>query len=174
MQTGWQQIGDNYYYFKSNGAMAVNTYMDGYYLDSNGIRTEVCFPCPSITKVTSEFGYRESPGGIGSTNHKGVDLAAPANSRVLAAAKGTVVNAGYGWGGEGNYVEIDHGNGLHTIYMHMISRPTVKKGQTVYVSQVIGYVGMTGAATGYHLHFGVSVNGIYKNPWDYIRRPNGM
>ena len=92
--------------------------------------------------------------GIGSTNHKGVDLAAPANSRVLAAAGGTVVNAGYGWGGEGNYVEIDHGNGLHTIYMHMISNPVVKKGQTVKASQVIGYVGMTGAATGYHLHFG--------------------
>ncbi|WP_418985466.1 peptidoglycan DD-metalloendopeptidase family protein, partial [Blautia sp.] len=181
MQTGWQKIGDNYYYFKSNGAMAVNTYMDGYYLDENGVRTEVeygngewCFPCPSITYVSSEFGNRDSPGGIGSTNHKGVDLAAPANSRILAAAGGTVVNAGYGWGGEGNYVEIDHGNGLHTIYMHMISNPVVKKGQTVKASQLIGYVGMTGAATGYHLHFGVSVNGVYKNPWDYIHRPNGM
>ena len=54
-------------------------------------------------------------------------MAAPANSRVLAVAAGTVVASGYGFNGEGNYAEIDHGNGIHTIYMHLIASPVVKK-----------------------------------------------
>ena len=178
MKTGWQTINKKKYYFYSDGSMASNCTIDGYYINSNGEKSNSnstlntwVFPCPSITYVSSEFGYRESPGGIGSTNHKGVDMAAPANSRVLAVAAGTVVASGYGFNGEGNYAEIDHGNGIHTIYMHLIASPVVKKGSTVKAGQVIGYVGMTGAATGYHLHFGVKVNGTYVN---YLKRPSGM
>lgn len=181
MKTGWQTINKKKYYFYSDGSMASNCTIDGYYINSNGEKSDSnstlntwVFPCPSITYVSSEFGYRESPGGIGSTNHKGVDMAAPANSRVLAVAAGTVVASGYGFNGEGNYAEIDHGNGIHTIYMHLIASPVVKKGSTVKAGQVIGYVGMTGAATGYHLHFGVKVNGTYVNPWNYLKRPSGM
>ena len=181
MKTGWQTINKKKYYFYSDGSMASNCTIDGYYINSNGEKSNSnstlntwVFPCPSITYVSSEFGYRESPGGIGSTNHKGVDMAAPANSRVLAVAAGTVVASGYGFNGEGNYAEIDHGNGIHTIYMHLIASPVVKKGSTVKAGQVIGYVGMTGAATGYHLHFGVKVNGTYVNPWNYLKRPSGM
>ena len=55
MQTGWQKIGDNYYYFKSNSAMAVNTYMDGYYLDSNGVRTEVAKYKRPVVLSVSEY-----------------------------------------------------------------------------------------------------------------------
>lgn len=181
MKTGWQTINKKKYYFYPDGSMASNCTIDGYYINSNGEKSDSnstlntwVFPCPSITYVSSEFGYRESPGGIGSTNHKGVDMAAPANSRVLAVAAGTVVASGYGFNGEGNYAEIDHGNGIHTIYMHLIASPVVKKGSTVKAGQVIGYVGMTGAATGYHLHFGVKVNGTYVNPWNYLKRPSGM
>ena len=181
MKTGWQTINKKKYYFYSDGSMASNCTIDGYYINSNGEKSDSnstlntwVFPCPSITYVSSEFGYRESPGGIGSTNHRGVDMAAPANSRVLAVAAGTVVASGYGFNGEGNYAEIDHGNGIHTIYMHLIASPVVKKGSTVKAGQVIGYVGMTGAATGYHLHFGVKVNGTYVNPWNYLKRPSGM
>ena len=180
MKTGWQTINKKKYYFYPDGSMASNCTIDGYYINSNGEKSDSnstlntwVFPCPSITYVSSEFGYRESPGGIGSTNHKGVDMAAPANSRVLAVAAGTVVASGYGFNGEGNYAEIDHGNGIHTIYMHLIASPVVKKGSTVKAGQVIGYVGMTGAATGYHLHFGVKVNGTYVNPWNYLKRPSG-
>ena len=181
MKTGWQTINKKKYYFYSDGSMASNCTIDGYYINSNGEKSDSnstlntwVFPCPSITYVSSEFGYRESPGGIGSTNHRGVDMAAPANSRVLAVAAGTVVASGYGFNGEGNYAEIDHGNGIHTIYMHLIASPVVKKGSTVKAGQVIGYVGMTGAATGYHLHLGVKVNGTYVNPWNYLKRPSGM
>ena len=93
----------------------------------------------------------------------GVDLAAPQGSAINAAAAGTVIVSRVGgWnGGYGNYVVIDHGNGVQTLYAHM-STDAVSVGETVSRGQNIGTVGNTGQATGYHLHF--EVRGA-KNPF---------
>jgi len=93
----------------------------------------------------------------------GVDLAAPQGSAVNAAAAGTVIVSKVGgWnGGYGNYVVIDHGNGVQTLYAHM-STDAVSIGQSVSRGQNIGTVGNTGQSTGYHLHF--EVRGA-KNPF---------
>lgn len=96
--------------------------------------------------------------------HLGVDYAAATGTPIWAAASGKIVQRGWG-GGAGNRVEIDHGNGYRTVYMHMVR---FRKGQNVgdHVRQktVIGYVGSTGLATGAHLHFGVKHNGRYIDP----------
>jgi len=93
----------------------------------------------------------------------GVDIAAPSGSPIYAAAGGTVIVSRVGgWnGGYGNYVVIDHGNGVQTLYAHMTT-DAVSVGETVTRGQSIGTVGNTGQATGYHLHF--EVRGA-KNPF---------
>ena len=67
----------------------------------------------------------------------------------------------------GYYVKINHGDGFSSIYMHM-SNYVVSAGQAVSAGQLIGYVGKSGVATGYHLHFGISYNGAYVNPCNYV------
>ena len=69
----------------------------------------------------------------------------------------------------GNYVMIDHGDDLYTIYMHA-SKLIAKKGDVVTRGQKIAEVGTTGSSTGYHLHFGVRLNGTYVNPWNYLSK----
>lgn len=101
--------------------------------------------------VTSGFGPRSSPGGIGSTNHKGIDFGVPGGNPVVAAGAGVVVAAGMS-GGYGNRVDINHGNGWGTRYAHM-QRVSVAKGQSVQAGTVLGLCGQTGTATGNHLHF---------------------
>ena len=104
----------------------------------------------------------------GSTYHKGVDLAAPSGTPILAAGSGKVVTATYS-SSAGNYIMISHGSRLYTVYMHC-SRLAVSAGKQVTKGQVIGYVGSTGISTGAHLHFGVTKNGSYVNPLNYISR----
>lgn len=124
------------------------------------------WPCPSSTRITSDYGPRESPTAGASSNHKGIDIGAAYGADIVAAADGTVVFAGYS-SSAGNYVTIDHGGGLYTVYMHCSSL-VVSKGQSVSRGQVIAKVGSTGISTGNHLHFGVSLNGSYVNPWNYL------
>lgn len=112
--------------------------------------------------ITSHFGPRSSPGGIGSTNHQGLDIGFPTGTHVLACEKGTVATAGWG-GGLGNCIIIDHDKGLQTVYGHL-SAIKVKTGQKVARGQYIGNVGSTGNSTGPHLHLGIKVNGSYVNP----------
>lgn len=112
--------------------------------------------------ITSLMGTRESPGGVGSTDHGGTDIAAAAGTPILAVENGTVNLAG-GYGGYGNAVQISHGvlsdgNNYETLYGHM-SSIAVSSGQTVTKGQVIGYEGSTGWSTGAHLHFEVHQNG---------------
>lgn len=123
--------------------------------------SDLLFPTDSRT-ITSEFGGRESPGGIGSTWHEGIDIGAPEGAPVRAAGAGTVTTAGWG-GGYGNLVEIDHGGGLSTLYAHM-SAILTSVGETVREGQNIGLVGSTGNSTGAHLHFGVYENGSAIDP----------
>ena len=116
--------------------------------------------------ITSRFGYRSSPGGIGSTNHKGLDIAAGCGTPIYAAAAGTVEFAGTS-GKLGKLVIINHGNGVKTYYAHCNSLK-VSAGQTVEAGTNISTVGKTGTATGYHLHFEIRVNGTSVNPQKYL------
>ncbi|MCI2048970.1 MAG: peptidoglycan DD-metalloendopeptidase family protein [Lachnospiraceae bacterium] len=130
---------------------------------SGGIFT---WPAPQYTSITSEFGYRVHPIYGDTRFHSGLDMAAPYGSPILAAYDGTVVAAGYN-SSMGNYVMIDHGDGLYTIYMHA-SALDVSTGANVTAGQQIAAVGSTGASTGPHLHFSVRLNGQYVNPWSYL------
>lgn len=125
------------------------------------------WPCPSSTRITSDYGPRTSPTGGASSNHKGIDIGASYGAAIVAAADGVVKSATYS-STAGNYVMIDHGGGLYTVYMHCSSM-SVSAGQSVTAGQTIAGVGSTGISTGNHLHFGVSLNGSYVNPWTYLK-----
>lgn len=124
------------------------------------------WPAPSYSYISSGFGSRGAPTPGASSNHKGVDLAAPANTAVVAAGSGTVVKSYYS-SSYGNYIAIDHGGGVVTGYAHMNSR-MVSVGQTVSAGQQIGKIGSTGISTGNHLHFEVNINGTPVNPMNYF------
>ncbi|MBQ7943594.1 MAG: peptidoglycan DD-metalloendopeptidase family protein [Lachnospiraceae bacterium] len=124
------------------------------------------WPAPSYTRISDDYGYRIHPILKVKQFHNGVDMAAPGGSPILAAYDGVVVAASYS-SSMGNYVMIDHGDELYTIYMHA-SKLYVKKGQEVTRGEKIAAVGTTGRSTGNHLHFGVRLNGKYVSPWDYF------
>lgn len=126
------------------------------------------WPCPASQRVTSDFGYRDSPTAGASSYHQGLDIGAPYGSAIVAAADGIVFTAAYQPNGAGNYLVVSHGGGLYTVYMHCSSL-AVSSGQSVKRGQTIAYVGSTGISTGNHLHFGVQLNGSYVNPWSYLR-----
>lgn len=116
--------------------------------------------------ITSRYGHRSSPGGIGSTNHKGMDISAKAGTTIKAAATGTVKFAGYK-GSLGNLVIIESEKEIETYYGHC-SKIYVKKGQKVTAGDKIAAVGQTGAATGLHLHLEIHVNEKVINPQKYL------
>ena len=116
--------------------------------------------------ITSRYGHRSSPGGIGSTNHKGMDISAKSGITIKAAATVTVKFAGYK-GSLGNLVIIESEKGIETYYGHC-SKIYVKKGQKVTAGDKIAAVGQTGAATGPHLHLEIHVNGKVINPQKYL------
>ncbi len=125
------------------------------------------FRWPTSGRITSYFGGRRSPGGIGSTNHKGIDIANSYGAPVYAADGGTITYAGW-MGGYGYLVQISHGNGYVTYYGHNSSL-LVSVGQHVYKGQQIARVGSTGNSTGNHCHFEIRYNGVAKNPLNYLR-----
>ena len=122
-------------------------------------------PC-NYTAFTSPFGLRIHPIYGYEKMHNGVDLAGVTGTPIYAARSGTVTTATYGSSG-GYYVNISHGDGFSSIYLHM-THYIVSAGQYVTQGQVIGYMGSTGASTGPHLHFGIAYNGTYVNPANYI------
>ena len=124
------------------------------------------WPCPSSRRVTSGFGNRSSPTEGASSNHQGMDIAAPSGSGIVAAAAGEVIISTYSYSA-GNYIMINHGGGVYTVYMHC-SELLVSVGDTVTQGQTIARVGSTGVSTGPHLHFGIRVNGTYVNPAWYV------
>lgn len=132
-------------------------------VSGNGMFTH---PCPGYTRISSYFGWREQPLPGASTNHKGMDFAAPTGTPIYAAAAGTVTSAGYS-GNAGNLIIINHGNGLQTYYMHC-HKIYVRAGQTVSKGQNIAIVGTTGNSTGPHLHFQVMSGGTPVNPQNYL------
>ena len=122
-------------------------------------------PC-SYTSITSPFGNRVSPTSGASTYHQGVDLDTGTGARVYASRAGVVTVAGWG-NAAGNYVQINHQDGFSSIYMHLSSF-CVSAGQIVSSGELIGLTGATGITTGDHLHFGISYNGVYVNPCNYV------
>ena len=125
------------------------------------------WPAPSYTRISDDYGDRMHPTLGINRFHNGVDMAAPGGSPILAAYNGTVVAAAYN-ASMGNYIMIDHGDNLFTIYMHA-SALYVSKGAEVVKGQKIAAVGTTGRSTGNHLHFSVRLNGNYVNPWGYLK-----
>ena len=121
-------------------------------------------PC-SYTSLTSPFGYRTAPTTGASTYHQGVDLDTGTGWPVVATRAGTAYTA-YG-SAAGNYVTVDHHDGFRSVYMHL-SGFAVGNGTNVSAGQCIGYTGSTGVSTGDHLHFGISYNGVYVNPCNYV------
>ena len=124
------------------------------------------WPVPSGGRISSSFGSREAPTEGASTYHKGIDIAASSGSKVVAAAGGEVVIATYS-ASAGNYVMINHGSGVYTVYMHMANLG-VSEGQEVKQGESIGSVGSTGYSTGPHLHFGIRENGSYVDPQNFM------
>ena len=122
-------------------------------------------PC-SYTSITSPFGNRKSPTAGASSYHQGVDLDTGTGDPVYATRAGVVTIAGWG-NAAGNYVQINHQDGFSSIYMHLRDY-CVSAGQIVSAGQLIGATGATGIATGDHLHFGISYNGVYVNPCNYV------
>lgn len=124
------------------------------------------WPAPSYTRISDDYGWRMHPTLGVEKFHNGIDLASPSGTKILAAYDGEVVAAAYS-SSMGNYIMINHGNGLYTIYMHA-SALYVSKGDIVVKGEHIAAVGSTGRSTGPHLHFGVRLNGEYVSPWNYL------
>ena len=124
------------------------------------------WPAPSYKRISDDYGYRIHPILKTKQFHNGIDMAAPGGSPILAAYNGTVTAAAYS-ATMGNYIMIDHGDNLYTIYMHA-SKLYVSNGAEVVKGQKIAAVGTTGRSTGNHLHFSVRLNGSYVNPWEYL------
>lgn len=138
------------------------------------------FPCPGYRRVSSWFGNRGAPLAGGSSYHKGIDFAASKGTPIYASESGSVIlvrngcthnygkskSCGCG-SGYGNYLMINHGGGLVTVYAHCTSI-NVSVGSHVTRGQLIATVGSTGASTGHHLHYGVLKNGTYVDPAPYI------
>ncbi len=123
------------------------------------------WPAVDLYEVTSPFGNRS----LG--NHKGIDISGKnaSGSLVVAGASGIVTEAGWNAGGYGNYVKINHGNGIETLYAHMLDNSlAVSPGDMVQKGQVVGQVGNTGYSFGAHLHFEVRINGIKVDPAPYL------
>lgn len=125
------------------------------------------WPAPGNYEITSYFGSRTSPTAGASTYHRGIDIACGTGDSIVAAASGTVIVAAYNYA-EGNYVCIDHGGGVVTVYMHN-SQLNVTVGEQVAAGQIIALAGSTGYSTGPHCHFGVRVDGNYVDPLGYLQ-----
>ena len=127
---------------------------------------QLLWPLPGYSYISSPFGYRVHPITGVSHLHSGIDIPAPLGTPIYAAYDGQVAWANYNWSA-GNWIGIDHGNGLYTIYMHM-SAFKVEEGTYVKKGDLIGLVGSTGSSTGPHLHFTVRLNGSYVEPLSYV------
>lgn len=132
--------------------------LDGRPLRKNFLRTPIEF-----ARVTSGFGSRRHPVLNRIRMHRGVDYAAPIGTPIFAAGDGRVTFAGW-QSGFGRTVILDHGNGITTLYAHMSRLGAYRVGQRVRQGTTIGYVGMSGLATGPHLHYEFRVRGVHKDP----------
>lgn len=126
---------------------------------------DMVWPVTDFKCIASAFGPRANPGGESVTVHDGIDIAAPAGTEVFAVLDGTVAESGFD-SARGNYLLLDHGDGLETLYAHC-QELFVAEGDAVEQGQVIAGVGSTGRSTGPHLHFEVRQDGKVQDPFDY-------
>ncbi|MBQ8952432.1 MAG: M23 family metallopeptidase [Eubacterium sp.] len=130
------------------------------YSNSTGTGGSWVWPMPYGRSISSGFGARWG------TTHRGIDIPCPVGSNVIASNNGTVVHVGW-YGTAGNAVIVDCGDGLKNYYYHL-SAFKVNVGDVVTAGQIIALSGNTGNSTGPHLHFGVSINGQYVDPTNYL------
>jgi len=138
-------------------------------LDSDGLGSHMPDMWPILGPINSGFGEREDPvlGNGEGEFHKGIDIGSPDGTPVHAPADGRVVKAAMA-NGYGREIDIDHGNGIVTVYGHLKGFNVVP-GQMVVKGQVIGFVGHSGRTTGSHLHYEVQIRGTAVNPHKYLR-----
>lgn len=148
-----------------NGNTGGNTTATGETSDASAL-SDIIWPLPGRTTVVSFFGPRKAPTAGASTYHKGIDIDGYTGDEIVAALSGTVVIARYSVS-SGNYITIDHGNGVKTSYLHC-SKLLVSVGDTVKQGEVIGLVGSTGISTGPHLHFSLILDGTNVDPLGYV------
>jgi murein DD-endopeptidase MepM/ murein hydrolase activator NlpD len=148
------------FYFESKDKKIAG-FFDG---DGKSLRNAFLKAPLKIASITSRFGMRYHPVQKRMKPHNGVDYGANRGTPFIAVASGKVINAGYN-PFNGNWISIRHMNGYETEYLHATNLAKgIRVGTNVKQGQVIGYVGKTGLATGYHLHFGMKLNGKYVNP----------
>lgn len=136
-------------------------------LESEYAGGKMLWPLPThLTSISSPFGKRPHPLYGYWSNHRGVDIRCPYNTEVYAANSGTVIVSEFHWS-YGNYVIIDHGGKIATVYGHN-TKLLVKVGQKVTRGQAIALSGSTGESTGPHLHFEVRENGVVVDPMPYL------
>ncbi len=126
------------------------------------VKSHVPDAWPVVGSISSYYGYRNSPGGIGSTFHEGVDITGEYGTPIQVTADGVVTKAGWAEG-YGYLVEVNHGNGYSTRYAHN-SIVFVKEGQEIQKGTIIALMGSTGNSTGTHCHYEVRINGDSVNP----------
>lgn len=124
------------------------------------------WPTPGNYRISSPYGNRLDPFTGENVYHNGVDIAANTGTQILAVYDGEVAWSYYSTTA-GNWIGIDHGDGLYTIYMHA-SKLLVSEGDKVSKGDVIALVGSTGRSTGPHLHLSIRKNGNYQNPQQYL------
>ena len=119
--------------------------------------------CPTFGTISSHFGGRKSPGGIGSTNHQGLDIANTVGTPIYAYKEGIIIGASYS-GGYGNLVKIQHDDGLVSMYAHN-SKLLVTVGEHVEAGDLIAKMGSSGASTGSHSHWQLEKSGVAYDPY---------
>lgn len=134
--------------------------------------SQFTWPVPGHTKISSGYGKRIDPFSHTVSYHNGLDFPAPRGTKIVAAAEGTVAWANYS-NTAGNWIGINHGGNMYTVYMHQ-SRfaKGIRVGKKVHKGELIGYVGTTGSSTGNHLHFEIRMGGAggteRKDPSPYL------
>ena len=154
----------------SDGTLSIDSGSDGQsYITFTGASGTLMWPVPGCYSVSSEYGQRVHPitGEVGRM-HYGMDIDGYGhdNGDIVACDSGVVTTVGYN-NGYGNYIIVDHGNGVQTLYAHM-SGTAVYEGMTVGQGETIGYLGATGMATGTHCHLEVFVDGQNVDPSEYF------
>lgn len=156
------------FHYKSHNASGEWYDGKGKSLTASFLRTPVNF-----RRITSVFGLREHPIFGTWRNHTGTDYAAPMGTPVRAIGDGVVVNAGW-MGGYGRVIDVRHPNGFVSRYGHLSRFASgLRAGEHVTMGETIAYVGMTGWATGPHLHFEIRVNGVARDPKVALRDRTG-
>ncbi|MCL1864931.1 MAG: peptidoglycan DD-metalloendopeptidase family protein [Spirochaetes bacterium] len=138
--------------------------------ERNRVMNQMPSLIPNPGHITSLFGWRRSPFGHGRDFHTGIDIAASPGTAIHSTAPGCVVFAGW-MGGYGKAVKIKHKYGYETIYAHMSGiNVGVNTTQTIKAGTVVGFVGMTGNATGNHCHYEIRLGDVAINPYPYMSR----